>query len=652
MRVRISLLIIVLCSSAAARAQSTDVRLSADLERYYFASPSAEQASRQDLQSSLANLAKLHGKLQQEPKQLLAALRAQDEIQRLAGKLDGYLHVRCAQDRTDSTCGDEDKVDADVAAGTTFVSAEILAIPADRLASFYHSEPKLAAYRFAIEKIRRNETHVLPLPQQELLDRFNPEIAGWQYSLYDEILSQTNFGSVQTPTGQLDVAHQRNLIAANPDQRVREEGLKLRYAGFTSHRDLLAFALLHTAEAGNEVAQAQSFPDAPTRKYFELFLKPEDTRGLLDQMAKHGDVVKRFERIRANDIEREYHMPAGPWDIFAPAPGVLLPAVTFSEARATLHEALAPLGPQYQREFDALVDPASGRADILPGGAPNRYSGGFSVGFSGGASILFVGNFDGTFKDLSVIAHEGGHAVHRSLMSSHGVVPAYAEGPAFLFESFAEFNELLLADYLAKHVSDPALRRYYLEQWINIKGLDAFYGAQDALLEQAVYDGAKAGKLRGPDDLDHLTLDVDNQFSIWPEKEPTLLRARWAAVSLAYEDPLYDVNYVYAGLLALKYFQLYSRVPSGLSRIILRFWRMVLTGLHRSFYTIFSASILAAIRCFRTICNCSTKDFECSKPTLLCSRERIEHRIFAFETVAHARSARNRAGKSVLGLGA
>jgi oligoendopeptidase F len=560
MRARICFLILALCGANEAEGPSADVRLSANLERYYFVSPSAEQASRTKLQSSLANLAKMRGKVGLEPQQLLAALRTRDEIRRLVGKHDGYLHLRCALDRTDTTCGDEDKLDADVAAGTAFLDAEILAIPAGRLPSFYESEPALTPYRFAIEKIRRNGKHALPLPQQELLDRLNPEIAGWQFSLYDEVLSQTNFGSVHTPAGELDVTRQRNLIASNPDPRVREQGFKLRYAGLASNRDLLAFALLHTAEAGNELARAQSFPDAPARKYFQLFLKPEDTHRLLDRMAEHGDVVKRFERIRVNDIERDYRVPAGSWDMSGPARGLLLPKFSVSDARAALHEALAPLGPQYQREFDVLIDPASGRADILPGGAPNRCRGGFSVGYSGSTSILFVGNFDGTFKDLSVIVHEGGHAVHRSLMSSHGVAPDYAEGPSFLFESFAEFNELLLADYLAKQASDPALRRYYLEQWINIKGLDAFYGAQDAILEQAVYDGVKAGTLHGPDDLDHLTLNTDSQFSIWPEKEPEL-RTRWAAVSLAYEDPLYDVNYMYAGLLALKYFQLQSKSP-------------------------------------------------------------------------------------------
>ena len=577
MRARIHFLILAFGLSCGAAAQKTNLGLSADLARYYFASPAAEQASREQLESLLANLAKLKGQLHQGPAQLLAALRDRDEIEKLQGRHDAYLHMRCALDKTDSTCGDEDRLDAEVASRTAFLNAEIVGIPADRLASFYQAEPKLATYRFAVEQIRRDGPHELPLPQQELLGRFDPEIAGWQYSLYDEVLSHTDFGSVQTPSGPLDVVHQRNLIAADPDPRVREEGFKRRYAGFASSRDLLAFALLRTADAQDELARAHAFADAPDRKYFELLLKPEETRSLLNRMAERGDVVKRFEHIRMNDIEQQYHVTPGPWDMAAPAAGLALPRFSVSSARSILHEALGGLGSRYQAEFDELIDPSSGRADILPGGGLKRYGGGFSVGFSGTPSMLFIGNFDGTYRDLSVIAHEGGHAVHRSLMSGHGVLPIYAEGPSFLFESFAEFNELLLADYLAKRASDPALKRYYLEEWLNVHGLDAFYGAQDALLEQAVYDGMKSKKVNGPDDLDRITLRVDSQFSIWPEIEPEM-RARWAAVSLAYEDPLYDVNYAYAGLLALKYFDLYSKRPDWFAS---RYLKLLANGFDR-----------------------------------------------------------------------
>jgi oligoendopeptidase F len=145
-------------------------------------------------------------------------------------------------------------------------------------------------------------------------------------------------------------------------------------------------------------------------------------------------------------------------------------------------------------------------------------------------------------------------------MSSQGVTPFYAHGPSYLFESFAIFNELVLADHLAKHAQDPRLKHYYLEQWMHIKGLDAFSGADDALLEQNIYDGVVAGKIRSADDLDRITMEVDGQFSDFPRTTPEL-RNRWMTVSLMYEDPLYDINYVYGGLLALKYFQLYSDRP-------------------------------------------------------------------------------------------
>ena len=208
-------------------------------------------------------------------------------------------------------------------------------------------------------------------------------------------------------------------------------------------------------------------------------------------------------------------------------------------------------------EFDSLLDPANGRADVLPGGAPDRYRGGFSVGAIGTPSMLFFGRYDGTFKDLSVIAHEGGHAVHRELMTKSSVSPSYAQGPHFLFESFAAFNELVLADFMAEHAATPELKRHYRERWMSIKGLDAFYGAQDALLEQAIYDGVAAGTVRNADDLDSLTLRIDGMFSQFPASTPEA-RIRWATVSLMYEDPLYDVNYVYGGLLALKYYHLYT----------------------------------------------------------------------------------------------
>jgi oligoendopeptidase F len=551
-----ALLLFVAAVSVAAQTPTSPVALSADLSRYYFKTPAEEVAARAELNAAIDQMARFKGQLN-SAHQLLGVLRQSDVVQKLFAKHERYLRLRCAINRKDAACDADKALESEVDAKTAFLDPEILAIPEDHMRAFFNEEPALAEYRFAISGIRRNQPHLLPETEQALLDQFQPQIGDWQFDLYEQIVAGISFGAVQTSSGPLDVIRQRNLIAADPDGRVREEGYKRRLAGYASQRDLLAFTLIHTVQAQNLLAKAHHYADASTRKYDDLYFKPEETRSLLASMAQHGDVARRYETIRSQDVERSYHQPARAWDMSAPEPGFTPPVTSLSEARTLFHEAFAGLGREYQTEFDALLDPSNGRADILPGGATNRYGGGFSAGSPGSASMLFYGRYDGIFKDLSVIAHEGGHAVHRQLMTEKGVSPSYAQGPNFLFESFAEFNELVLADFMAEHAENPQLQRYYRERWMNIKGLDAFYGAQDALLEQAIYDGVSAGTTRNADDLDNLSLKIDAQFSSFPASTPEV-RIRWAMVSLMFEDPLYDVNYMYGGLLALKYYQLYT----------------------------------------------------------------------------------------------
>jgi oligoendopeptidase F len=530
--------------------------ISVDLPRFFFATPSAEIAARGELIAALQKLDQSRGQINSSTS-LLHAMQVRDEVAELWARHEAYLHLRCSLDRKEAACDDREKLESEIGAKTAFLDPEILAIPDDQLSAFWKQQRGLDSYRFAIAGIRRESAHLLPASEQAILDVFQPEISDWQYDLYGRLVAGAGFGTVSAKSGQLDVLRQAGLIAADADAAIREEGFKRRYAGFARQRDLLAFSLIHIVRAQNLLAKKHHYADAPARKYFSLYRTTEETRDLLERMANDGGVAKRYEKIRSADVEQDYHRPAHAWDMGAPPVGLTASLTSLEQARSIFHEAFAGLGHEYQAAFDALLDPSSGRADILPGGSAERYGEGFSVGFPGTTSVLFVGRYDGTFKSLSVIAHEGGHATHRDLMNTNHVAASYAQGPNFLFESFAAFNELLLADYLAAHTNQSELKRYYLQRWMGIKGLDAFYGADDALLEQSIYDGVAAGTVRNADDLDNLTASVDGRFSIFPSSTPEL-RGRWATVGLMYEDPLYDVNYVYGGLLALKYYQLYS----------------------------------------------------------------------------------------------
>src|SRR5664279_2661748 len=202
------------------QAPATSVALSGDLSRYYFKTPADEVAARAELNSALAEMRRFKGQLN-SAHQLLGVLRQYDTVQKFFAKHEGYLHLRCSQNRKDAACDDDKALESDVDAKTAFLAPEILSISEDRLRAFLSEEPALADYRFALSDIRRDRPHLLPEAEQSLLDQFQPQIGDWQYDLYEQVVAGISFGTVQTASGALDVVRQRNLITADPEGHVR-----------------------------------------------------------------------------------------------------------------------------------------------------------------------------------------------------------------------------------------------------------------------------------------------------------------------------------------------------------------------------------------------------------------------------------------------
>jgi oligoendopeptidase F len=523
---------------------------SADLARYYFASPEAELTSRAQLAQQLTDLEKIQNTFTASSTAMAATLARFERIQTEAVRHDAYLHLRCADDKSDSkACSGENDVDSMVDSHTAFIASGIAVLPAAKISALLKS-PSLKPYTYAIAEMRRQNGHDAGAAGEKVLAKLSPDLSDWQDALYEQALSHADFGTVASPQGPLDVVRQRNVLIVHPDRDIRKQAFDKRNAGFDRVRDDVAFALLHTVSAGNTKASLHKFANAPDAKYFAMGFDPARTRTLIEKVSASGALLKRFETVRAADLRQTLGIAdVQPWDVRMPT-ATIAPR-TLDNARNVYHTVFTQLGPVYQAQFDALLDPAKGRTDIALEAVPHRASGGFSVGAPGATPMLFVGNFGGIYKDMSVIAHEGGHAVHRALMGANKVQPIYAQGPHYLFESFAIFNELLLADYLAAHAATPAEKRYYDEQFLDVKGLDYIRGAQDAELEQAFYDAP----LHTPDDLDALTSKIDAKYTQWPQKN------RWEAMSLAYEDPLYNVNYLYGGLLALQYYKQWKVSP-------------------------------------------------------------------------------------------
>jgi len=498
-----------------------------DFARNFFTSPEAERADRANLYATISELETLKGKVAASPDNLQRALQLNDRAQMQLRRHNSYLYLRNAVNTVDKTSlAESSALDARVSTRTAFLRQELMQIDDRRLAAFVARKPSLKIYLFAIESTRRYRPYTLSLKEEELLSATAPN-NDWQSELYDKL---------------------RALPQVNRFER-----------------DLFASTLTRLAGARTRLAKLHHFADAASEVYFNSYWTKAEVDDLLEQIAQHAELYKRYQRMRADHIKKTKDVNVG----------TKPPRYTIDQASEIIRKALAPLGPEYGRELEALLDPSNGRMDIVPG--EHRKRGGFSQGFIGTDSVFYSAGFAGSYNDLRILTHESTHAVHRQLMNRNQVLPAYAEGPHYLFEAFAIFNEFLLPDYLYSHETDPLRRQFYLERFLEGKGMEMFRVAPEVVVEHAVYEGVKNGTIKGADDLDALARRTYSRYSAFEKSDE--LKTRWMTISLMYEDPFYDINYVYGALLALNFYEMYLRDPE---RFIPRYIALMRNGFDAS----------------------------------------------------------------------
>jgi oligoendopeptidase F len=478
-----------------------------DFARNFFTSPEAEKADRANLYATLKELESLKGLVGSSAENLARALELNDRVQILLRRHYAYLYLRNAVNTLDeASLGESSALSADVSARTAFVQQELMQLNDRQLTAFITRRPSLKAYLFEIESARRYRPYTLSLKEEELLSAtaLNND---WVAELYDELRTQSQPTQLQ--------------------------------------RDLFAFTLTRLAATRTRLARLHEYPDAASEIYFNSYWSKAEVDDLLEQIAQKADLFKRYQRMRAAYVKSAKDTPFTP------------PRYSIDEASEIIRNAITPLGAEYGRELAALLDPANGRMDIVPG--EHRKRGGFSQGFIGTDSVFYSAGFAGSYNDLRVLTHESTHAVHRQLMNRNRVLPPYAEGPHYLFEAFAIFNEFLLPDYLYQHETDPYRRQFYLERFLEGKGMEMFRVAPEVVLEHAVYEGVANGKIKTAGDLEALSQRTYARY--WTAENDDQFKSEWEKITLMYEDPFYDINYVYGSLLALNFYAMYLRDP-------------------------------------------------------------------------------------------
>jgi oligoendopeptidase F len=334
---------------------------------------------------------------------------------------------------------------------------------------------------------------------------------------------------------------------SSPDATVRRDAIKERNAAYASLAPEEATLLAELVGLENRDAVAQGYRNAADRKYQQLGLDESTVSSTLAAVAAEAPVYRSYQKVLADHAASTLHVVAALSSEIDMASSKA-PAIPLDEARRMILSALQPLGDDYVKRFAQLLDPANGRLD-LAGGA-HRANAGTSISAYDAPTALYYSGYNGSLRDVSKIAHEGGHAIHRELMNA-AEIPIYERsGPNYVFEGFAIFNELLLLDHAAETAETPLAKQCALERLLSKISLELFVSAEETSFERSIYTEAVEQPL-----LDRAKIDSAFRASLQPYEyfpvDDVGQSRGWMRKSLLFEDPLYLVNYLYASVIAV-----------------------------------------------------------------------------------------------------
>lgn len=457
-----------------------------------FADDAAWEAEFQAVDDAQGTIGAWQGRLHAGADVLLDCLHALEAVQVRLMRLGTHARLRQAQDGTDpryqAAVARVAALHARFDAGTSFVDAEILALPDDLLRRFRAEAPGLAAFAVYLDELLETRPHRLAPDTERALAALG-EVLEAPAMIYGRSKSgDIQFAPFSDSAG---TVHANSFNGFESRYEMHDDAAARRAAWASFSAGLKAYrqtwAGTFATEVGKNVALArlrghagaEAFLLQPHRIPHAVYASVLDI--IQAELAPH---MRRYARLRQRVLGLDRLLYC---DLKAPLDPDFNPRVTYDEAGPLILEALAVMGPDYV-EFvrRALTQRWVDRADNV-----GKSSGAFCASPYGVHPYILITWAD-SMRNVFTLAHELGHGGHFDLAMRHqrfvNVRPAmpFIEAPSTL-------NEMLLAQHVLAGSQEPRLRRSVIMQVLGTYHHNFVTHLLEAELQRQVYARAEGG---------------------------------------------------------------------------------------------------------------------------------------------------------------
>ena len=491
------------------------------------------QAFEEDLKRGLAladEIAGYEGKLGDGAEVLLKVYELYQECKKTDYRFFGYAMMR-----SDVDTGNADNLallqkaqsaDVKILEKTAFIEPEVLALGEEKMNAYYESCPALRAFQITIDDAIRLAPHTLNKSEEKLLAAANiMALAPYQsFSMLQN--ADMKFPTVKDGDEEVQITNGRfTLLEASPNRELRKEVFEQYYGTYKSFRNTIAS--LYDAQ------MKQLFFFAKARGYKSSFeaavgrdnVSPQVCERLLSSVHKNIAPFHRYMALRKKMLGvDELHM----YDVYANMLKDYERSVTYEEAKEMLLEGLAPLGDHYL----ALLREAFENRWIDAVENEGKRVGAYCNSVYATHPFVLM-NFNNTFEDAFVLAHELGHAMH-FWHSDHSHDFFNAQYKMFVAEVASITNEVLLNHYLIGKAASREEKAYLINHL-----LDSFKGTlfRQAMLEEFEIESNRMSEQGVPitaDSLSELYLRLNKEYYGPAMISDPLIGEEWSRVPHMY----------------------------------------------------------------------------------------------------------------------
>lgn len=500
-----------------------------------FADNEAWEAEFAEVEAMLPALSALKEHIADNVDTMRDGLQKIDRASWMLERLFVYARMRRDEDSADSVyqglASRAQNLAVRLSGALSFLDPLLLSLDEQTLSAYIHA-PELTDYSFMLENLLRSKAHVLDEKSERLLSMAGDFSDGAQeiFTMLDN--ADLKFGEVEHEGRVYPITHAKYMeLMQSPDRALREKVYRKYYEAFSGHINTIAATYSTAVKKDIFYAKARGYESARNKALFADNVPPAVYTDLIDTVHENLGTMYDYLRLRGRALGiKNLEM----YDVYAPLVPEVDAQYTYEQAQDIVLEALGVLGKDYTDMLRRAY--ADGWIDVYE--TPGKRSGAYSWGVYGTHPYVLL-NHRSDLDSVFTLAHELGHAMHT--FYSDGAQPYAKAGYAiFVAEVASTVNEILLTKHLLRTVSDPALKKYVLNHYIDQFRTTVLRQTMFAEFEMQAHARAERGEALTVEALNGLYFDLNRLYYGKEMGDDPTIQYEWARI-----PHFYTAFYVY-----------------------------------------------------------------------------------------------------------